>query len=80
MYGTGCKAHFIPEKLMVEMGNNGRQHLVINPMLNNKIRYNLASHKFQRFTSQIIFNQSISPLADSSTQNWFFNICLISSV
>ena len=26
MYGTWCKAHFIPEKLTVEMGNNGRQH------------------------------------------------------
>ena len=26
MYGTWYKAHFIPEKLMVKMGNNGRQH------------------------------------------------------
>ena len=26
MYGTCCKAHFIPEKLKVRMGNNGRQH------------------------------------------------------
>ena len=25
MYGTWCKAHFIPEKLTVSMGNNGRQ-------------------------------------------------------
>jgi len=27
MYGSWCKAHFIPEKLMVKMGNNGRQQL-----------------------------------------------------
>jgi len=26
MYGIWCKAHFIPEKLTVKMGNNGRQH------------------------------------------------------
>ena len=26
MYGTWCKAHFIPEKLTVKMKNNGRQH------------------------------------------------------
>ena len=26
MYGTWCEAHFIPEKLIVKMGNNGRQH------------------------------------------------------
>jgi hypothetical protein len=26
MYGTWCEAHFIPEKLTVKMGNNGRQH------------------------------------------------------
>ena len=26
MYGTWCKAQFIPEKLTVKMGNNGRQH------------------------------------------------------
>ena len=26
MYGTWCKAQFIPKKLMVKMGNNGRQH------------------------------------------------------
>ena len=26
MYGTWYKAHFIPEKLTVKMGNNGRQH------------------------------------------------------
>ena len=25
MYGTWCKAHVIPEKLTVKMGNNGRQ-------------------------------------------------------
>ena len=25
MYGTWCKAQFIPEKLTVKMGNNGRQ-------------------------------------------------------
>ena len=25
MYGTWCKAQFIPEKLMVKMGNNGCQ-------------------------------------------------------
>ena len=25
MYGTWCKAHFIPKKLTVKMGNNGRQ-------------------------------------------------------
>ena len=27
MYGTWCKAHVIPKKLTVKMGNNGRQHL-----------------------------------------------------
>ena len=26
MCGTRCKTHFIPEKLTVKMGNNGRQH------------------------------------------------------
>ena len=26
MYGTWCKTHFIPKKLTVKMGNNGRQH------------------------------------------------------
>ena len=26
MYGTWCKAQFIPEKLTVKMGNNGHQH------------------------------------------------------
>ena len=26
MHGTWCKAHVIPEKLTVEMGNNVRQH------------------------------------------------------
>ena len=25
MYGTWCKAQFIPEKLTVKMGNNGHQ-------------------------------------------------------
>ena len=29
MYGTWCKAHFIPEKLTVKMGNNGRQHSLV---------------------------------------------------
>ena len=28
MYGTWCKAQFIPEKLTVKMGNNGRQQSV----------------------------------------------------
>jgi hypothetical protein len=27
MYGTWYKAHVIPEKLTVKMGNNGHQHL-----------------------------------------------------
>ena len=27
MYGTWCKAHVIPEKLTVKIGNNGRQQL-----------------------------------------------------
>ena len=26
IYGTWCKAHVIPEKLMVKMENNGHQH------------------------------------------------------
>ena len=26
MYGTWCKAHVIPEKLTVKIGNNGRQY------------------------------------------------------
>ena len=26
MYGTWCETHFIPDKLTVKMGNNGRQH------------------------------------------------------
>jgi len=26
MYGIWCEAHFVPDKLMVKMGNNGRQH------------------------------------------------------
>ena len=26
MYGTWCKAHVIPEKLTVKIGNNGRHH------------------------------------------------------
>ena len=30
MYGTWCKAHVIPEKLMVKIGNNGRQQLVFS--------------------------------------------------
>ena len=31
------------------------KEFVINPMLNNEIRYDLASHRSQRCTSQIIF-------------------------
>ena len=29
MYGTWCKAQFIPEKLMVKMGNNGHQQYLV---------------------------------------------------
>jgi hypothetical protein len=43
---------------------------IINLMFYNKIRYDLASHRFQWFIGQVIFYECISPLTNSTTHNW----------
>jgi len=51
MYGTWCKAQFIPKKLTVKMGNNGRQQipLAVRFVGRDQLLWNLMVQGTQRF-------------------------------